>query len=293
MPEIRPCLLGCTNSDGIPYPAAPGWLACHPCADLLAGVLGDLADRYATLQDADALIPTSTGERGSPGYGPRSPAVDALLIHSDIRTRWTSEHGYGALAVVADWARRIREDTSIDTPPRQMRNTVPEGRVTMSRELATIRFHWDWLMRQDWLAVFADNMRDVLRGLTNAGRLTERWLRVGPCPGLVDIGEEVFTGEPIYRECGEPLRVRASDAEIRCRTCGTTWPRSQWSRLGDTWTDYAELHERLKVPVATLRWWCREDGWRTWRKTETSKRVLVDRADALTSYARRRAGKVA
>jgi hypothetical protein len=54
-------------------------------------MLGDLGDRYATLMEADELIPHGTGERGSPGFGPRSPAVDALLVHSDVRTKWTSD----------------------------------------------------------------------------------------------------------------------------------------------------------------------------------------------------------
>ena len=279
----HPCLLGCTNADSIPFRAAPGRQCCDRCGERLMQLLGDLADRYATLQEADELVPHSTGERGSPGFGPRSPAVDALLIHSDVRTRWTSEHGYGALAVVESWARLIREETSLDTPPRQMRGTVPEGRATMSRELRTIRWHWDYVLSAGWLDDFGSDMREVLRSLTYAGRLAERVLRVGQCPAVRDDGDL----------CGQTLRVRASADEIRCWSCGATWPRSQWWRLGDPWADYAELSEQLAVPAATLRGWCREDGWRTWRKTPTTKRVLVDRCDALASYARRRKGKVA
>jgi hypothetical protein len=126
-----------------------------------------------------------------------------------------------------------------------------------------------------------------------AGRLTERVMRIGPCPTWLHLDDAAITGEPILRQCGETLLVRASAEEIRCRACGTVWPRSQWWRLGDPWADYAELAEQLKVPAATLRWWCRQDGWKTWRKTPTSKRVLVDRQDALRSYSERRKGRVA
>lgn len=266
-----------------PNEAAPGWMACHRCADRLAGALGSLADRYATLQDADELIPHGTGERGSPGFGPRSPAVDALLVHSDVRTRWTSEHGYGALAAVEQWARSIREDTSLDTPPRQMRNTVPAGRVTMSRELATIRFHWDYVLRSTWLGEFAGDMRDALHSLTMAGRLAERVMRVGPCPAdvEVEIDDDVIRLQP----CGAMLRVKANADEIRCPNCDTRWPRARWRELGNPWTDYASLAAELGVAVGTLWRWASEDDWHL---GGTRGRRLVFRMDAVASYEKRR-----
>jgi hypothetical protein len=269
---VRSCVLGPTH--GSPHTAAPGWYACHPCADRLAGVLGDLGDRYATLQTADELIPHGSGERGSPGFGPRSPAVDALLVHSDVRTKWTSEHGHGALAAVESWARMIREETGAG---------VPAGRATMSRELRTIRFNWNFVLGAPWVDGFADEIRDVLRSLTMAGRLTERVMRIGPCP--VEIEKQVGEwGAVQVWPCGDTLTVRVDADEIRCRSCGTVWPRSQWWQLGDPWTDYAALSGDLSVPVGTLRRWCGEDGWATKR---TGGRYLVERAAALASAQRR------
>jgi hypothetical protein len=276
------CVLGCTNSYGLPYPAAPGRLACAPCETRLMGVLGDLADRYATLQTADALIPGGHGDTGGARRqpGPRSPAVDALIVHSDIRTRWTSEHGYGALAVIESWARMIREETGAQPPA---------GRARMDRELHTIRFHWDHIMRSRWVDEFAREVQEASRALTNAGRLTERVLRVGPCPGLVDAGTAAVTGETVYRVCGETLLVRASAEEIRCRACGTAWPRSRWNELGDQWADYALLAHDLGVPVTTLRRWASEDEQRgqAWAKERRGRRNLVSRIDALAAAARR------
>lgn len=274
------CTLGCRSSEGHPYPTVHGWQCCDPCADRLAGLLGDIGDHYATLTTADELIPRKSGERGSPGYGSRSPAVDAILVHTDIRTRWTSEAGYGALAVVESWARMIRTDRSIDTPPERMRDTVPGGRVTMSRELRTIRFHWDWLLRQDWLPDFAADMRDTLHSLKHVGNLAERVMRVGPCPVIDDDGQP----------CSAMLRVRANDDHITCRACGTVWRRDAWHQLGDPWTDYALLSQQLDVPVGTLHRWAHEDSWAT---AGTRGRRLVSRADAIASYQRRRGGLVA
>jgi hypothetical protein len=280
--DQHPCVL-CRPDN--PNTAAPGWYACHHCGDRLAGVLGDLGDRYATLQEADELIPTSSGERGSPGFGPRSPAVDALLVHSDVRTKWSSEHGFGALAVVEGWTRVIREEV-------RPRAAVPAGRATMARELATIRYNWDWLLSQHWLADFAGEVDAALFSLKRAGRLTERVMRVGPCP--VDVYSRLASSlgvalgakyEERYVPCGAPLRVRVDADEIVCRSCGSVWPRSRWHELGDPWTDYAALSETLSVPVGTLGRWCHEDRWAV---SGTRSRRLVARADAMASYERRR-----
>jgi hypothetical protein len=280
MTTAAACVLCCTYGYDRPFPAAPGRYACQPCEERLMGMLGDLADRYATLQTADELVPHSSGERGSPGFGPRSPAVDALLVHSDIRTKWSSEHGYGALAVIESWARLIREETGAQPPT---------GRARMDRELRTIRWHWDHVMRSRWVDEFAREVQEASRALTNAGRLTERVLRVGPCPGLVDVGNAAVTGEAVYRVCGETLLVRASAEEIRCRACGTVWPRSRWRELGDPWADYALLAHDIGVPVTTLRRWASEDEQRghAWAKERRGRRNLVSRTDALAAAARR------
>jgi hypothetical protein len=241
--------------------------------------------------DADELIPHSTGERGAPGFGPRSPAVDGLLMHSDPRTCWTSEHGYGALAVVTRWAKAIREDTTLDTPPDRMLLTVPEGRATMARELRTIRWHWHTVLASTGLASFAQEIGDVLHSLERAGRLTERQLRVGPCPVMLPnilppdgLLAEIFDGKTLPGQCGHMLTVRADAVEIKCRSCETIWPRSRWLELGDPWADYAALADDLGVPVGTLWRWRREDDWRTERR---GGRTLVLRADALESARKR------
>jgi hypothetical protein len=206
---IRPCVL-CRPDN--PHTAAPGWYSCHHCADRLAGQLGDLADRYATLQEADELIPHGSGERGSPGFGPRSPAVDALLVHSDVRTKWTQETGFGALAFISEWAFTVRTETNA---------SAPTGRVTMARELTTIRWNWDHLLQAGWLSDFADETSQVNYRLGALRREFARSVPIGNCPIIVD-------NEP----CGTRLRARLDSDTIRCRTCSSEWHRSQWELLG-------------------------------------------------------------
>jgi hypothetical protein len=282
--DVRACVLGCSNADGIPFRASPGRRACDRCAEYLADVVDNIRQVYAALTEVDELIPggngAGSGARTVPG--PRSPAVDAILVHTDPRSVTAVHASPAALAAVAGWARTVREDLSLDTPPDRMLGTVPAGRITMERELGTLRFNWDWVLDQPWLEGFAAEMGAVLEALRIVGRMTPRVLQVGTCPMLI---LAVHTdGDPIYLDCGARLRVRVGDVEIRCRNCGAVWPRSTWHQLGDPWTDYAALSGDLSVPVGTLRRWCVEDGWETKR---TGGRYLVVRAAALASAQRR------
>jgi hypothetical protein len=268
MTTTVPCVLGCRHpATGTPYPAAPGALACHPCADRLAAQLRDLVDAYALTDDPEALLPARTGVPGAPGYGPRSPANDHLLGQRDVRSRWTSGTGYPALATVESWARLVREEAGAP---------APDGRVTLLREIATIRHHWPRVLASAWLDEFADEIRGALESLARAGRMTEPTLRVGPCPRPADGGT-----------CGTTLRVRAETDEIRCRGCGHTWPRSRWAELGDDHRDYPTLSAELGVPIGTLRRWATEDEWTT---AGTPRRRLWLRTQVIASYDRRRGG---
>lgn len=277
MSTAQPCVLGCTTAHaGLPRQAAPGRLACHECADELHKLLGEVERLYRGL---DVTPGASGSARGAPGYGPRSPAVDDLIAHRDLRTQRDGASHAGALAVVESWARSIREDRSIDLPPDQVRATVPAGRVTMHRELGTLRFHWDWICGQPWVDEFAAEMRQLRGQLRTARREAEPVLQIGTCPNVIEIDDELDAA------CGERLHVRPGDREIRCRSCGTTWTRDRWRQLGSRWADYPTLAEQLGVPVGTLHRWRHEDGWKV---SGSRSRRLVSRAEAIASYAKRR-----
>lgn len=285
MSDVRSCVFGCVDANDVPFRAAPGRVACSPCSEALAKVLAEIGRVYEMLTDIDNLIPGGTGDgsgaRAVPG--PRSPAVDALLALTDTRTAGTESPG--ALGAVEEWARLVRKDLSVDTAPDRMLSTVPAGRVTMERELATIQFHWDWVCAQDWLPTFAERMRALLGRMETVGHLNPARLRIGTCP-TPEMAVPVADGSTVTLLCGARLTVKVGDSEIRCRNCGTVWPRERWHELGDPWADYASLSEELDVPVGTLRYWCSKDRWQV-DGSRSRRRVL--RTDALTSYTKHRA----
>lgn len=282
MNQPRACLLPVHTRDGeraCPRRAAPGTLVCPPCSEQLRGVLSKLALTYRAVTELDELIP---GGRGGDGVrrvpGPRSPAVDAILAHTDPRSRDDS-----ALAVVESWARWVRAERSIDVAPAGMRSTVPAGRITMDRELGTLRFNWDWIMASSEVPWFAEAMRSVTQALRQVRGELDRVTRVGKCPTIVVAGQAL--GIPIDLECGASLRVRPGATKIVCRNCGSEWDRDRWNELGDARADYATFAEQFGVPVGTLRRWAHQDSW---DRAGTRGRPLWLRAEVFASYVRRR-----
>lgn len=282
----RPCAFDHATRDGEQVLAAPGLLVCHACSDQCRKAVEYLGDLYAGLQDVDELTPGGSPDGGGLRTvpGPKSPAVDALLVHSDPRSHARVGDHPAALATMASWARLIREEHSLDTPRHKLRDTVPAGRIAMDRELQTIRFHWDWLMACPAVLQFAVDVNEVINGLEYVRRMNPPELRIGRCPVVTEI-ETLPDGGELPLACGTQLRVRPGDEEIRCRGCGTVWPRSRWGLLGDPWADFAHLSAELGVPVGTLHYWASKDAW---EKSGTRARRLVRRADALASYERYR-----
>jgi hypothetical protein len=289
MSDVRACLLGCRTPDGFPFRAAPGSNVCAVCSDKLRAVLDDVVAGYRQLCDIDELTPGG-GPDAVPVRsvaGPRSPAVDALLAHTDPRSTVAPGERLPALATVVAWARFVRAERSLDVDPARMRSTVPAGRATMSREAGTLRFHWDWLMASDQVDEFAAQLKEVRDTLRAVRREFPKVIRIGKCPTIAVAAEQL--GIPIDLACGATLRIKIGDMEVKCRNCGAEWTRDRWHELGDPWTDYAYLAAELEVNPNTLRYWCREDSWRTIR---VKGRTVVMRADALATYARRRPGNI-
>jgi hypothetical protein len=285
------CVFNHHDRDGHQIHAASGLLVCADCSHQIRQAVDYLGRLYAGLCDVDELTPgghpDGTGTRTVPG--PKSPAVDALLVHSDPRSYARVGDHPAALATVASWARLIREERSLDTPPTQLRATVPAGRVSMDRELQTIRFHWDWLMAYPTVLRFEADVNEVINGLEYVRRMDPPAIRIGKCPVVTTI-EDLPDGSELPLLCGTSLRVRPDDTQVRCRGCHTVWPRARWHELGDPWADYAHLAAELDVKIGTLWSWASKDSWRTKPSATsgTGVRKLILRADALASYERYR-----
>lgn len=273
MSDIRPCLLGCRNAEGIPYRAAPGLHTCHPCSDRLRRTLGHIESTYTTVTAIHELIPGGHGPSGvRTPPGPRSPANDTVLVHTDPRSKWDQQPA--ALATVESWARAVREDHQA---------AAPRGRITMHREVRTLFFYWDDIMATETVADFATDMNAVLNALRAVDAQQARALRVGRCPIVIIPAEHL--GIPIDLECGAWLRLKPGQDTITCRNCAHTWPRARWSEIGQPWATYAELGRVFAMPNGTLRRWAHEDQWRT---VKIGRDALLLRADAVNSYTRRR-----
>ncbi|EOD66884.1 hypothetical protein H480_19213 [Amycolatopsis vancoresmycina DSM 44592] len=271
--------------------AAPGLLVCHRCSSQIRAAVDYLGRIYDGLQDVDELTPGGhpDGAGSNTVPGPRSPAVDALLVHSDPRSFADVGDHPAALATIAGWARFIREERAHDLAPAQLRATVPAGRISMERELATIRFHWDWLMSLPIVLRLEAEVNELITGLELVRRLNPPPIRIGKCPVVTAI-EPLPDGGELPLLCGTSLRVRPDDVEVRCRSCHTVWPRARWHELGDPWADYPHLSAELGVTLGTLKRWASTDGWRSKRSATsgTGVRRLFLRADALASYERYR-----
>lgn len=278
----EPCVFNHLDDNGVSARAAPGRVACTSCTDRVWRDLSRLQLLYDGVTDVDELIPggspDSTGGRSVPG--PRSPAVDALLVHTDPRSSTGPGESPAALASIVGWAKLVREDTTVEVAPEFMLAVVPKGRITMGRELAAIRGAWPWVTEQAWFDAFAEEVRGVINALQEVRRMKDKSIRIGGCEKALAVFDAA-DGEPIVLRCGATLRVRPGDTEITCRNCGEVWTRDRWRELGSRWADYAALASELDVPVGTLWRWASKDGWRV---GGTRARRLVLRADALDSY---------
>lgn len=88
MSDALLCVLGCRSTENVAYRAVPGTFACNRCASWLYDLLTELVAAYGLLSEVDELIPhgDDSAARVQRSSGPRSPAVDAMLVHTDPRS---------------------------------------------------------------------------------------------------------------------------------------------------------------------------------------------------------------
>lgn len=244
-------------------PADPGYRTDSGCLDTLRDRLRDIAERHHRLDPRPGADNDHRG-RGAPGFGSRAPASDHVIAMTDRRSK-PCETSWDAIAYVFDpladttlqpgqhgppggayvqkrevwYGADGRPHAEQETPPRCVPLVLAgiAGLIAEDRDLTApathqvadlvrwIDRHLDHVTRQPWVADVADDLRelhDQLKPVTgDPGRRT-----IGACPNTIDDG-------PTTRECGSRLFAPLRGDEIRCRTCGRTWPREEWLRLGN------------------------------------------------------------
>jgi hypothetical protein len=201
--------------------ADPGYRTCSACYDRIHRWLSPIAvntdGRPDSIPGLYALLDATPGEAGpgrrAPGFGSRSPANDHIIAMTDQRSiRVASGDPHSVPGVLGSWCREIFEERQLVPPKR----TVAD----MARFLDT---HLDWLSRQDWIADFHCELRELHSQLRSIGQQRRR---IGLCPVTIDEGDTT-------RECGAALFAPLAGDEIVCWSCGERWPRDKWLRLGD------------------------------------------------------------
>jgi hypothetical protein len=204
------CVLGCRTRSGHPYPTDNGYLCCDRCGDRLRETVAEIGQQYAVIMLPGMLLPRRQDATGRPPKGFASSPPTSLHVISlrDPRTV-ALEPGdpHSAFNMLWWWATRVREQRGVQPS---------SGPVTIDTETATLRFHWDWILRQAWVTDLAQDMRDVLHQLRHAVPGSDPAPKpVGYCTHPLDTTDD--EGNP--QVCGRPLYLPKAGKTITCRSC--------------------------------------------------------------------------
>lgn len=226
------CLLCPPAREGQPWrPADRGYTTCSGCLDRLRELLSDIVKRWRQL---DAMPQgAGIGNRGSPGFGSRSPASDHIIVMLDVRSSadahvWVAADGrvhreseHPPLSVFSVL------DTIVWDIAEQREVAGPKPGVGVPDLGRWIDRHLDWLTRQRHVGEVAEVLRRLLAQLKPV--TGDPRTKVGVCPNTLDEAEHT-------RECGAPLyapTTSSHDDSIACGACKRKWRRSEWLNLGE------------------------------------------------------------
>jgi hypothetical protein len=235
-PEAPPghrCLLHRPPRDGRSWTRPdPGYRTCGACLARVRERLAEVCARWEVLDSRPGCLGEESGPR-PPGFGPRSPASDVVIVMRDWRSvrtaiRWLDgnrrtvhrESARPPLSVLAELHTLARHVADA-------RDLVGPVRLTVAEIVRWLDGQLDWVTRQPGVVEFDRVIRELvsqLRPLTGEPRAR----RVGQCPNVIDEGEHT-------RECATPLYAhlhQGPDSVIRCSGCRRVWARGDWLQLG-------------------------------------------------------------
>lgn len=207
--------------------ADAGYRTCSSCLDRLRDALREVASRWSALDPAPGAQGESGG-RGAPGFGSRAPASDHVIAMRDRRSSRRARAWVGADGRVHRESER--PPLSVHAELALMCHHVAEARqvgVPVGDVVFLVRWldgHLDWCTRQDGVTELARLVHELVAQLKPVtGEPGRR--QIGVCPNTIDEGDTT-------RRCDARLYAPLRGDTISCRSCGRSWDRPEWLRLG-------------------------------------------------------------
>jgi hypothetical protein len=216
------CLIG-SKAHG----AEVGYL-CSDHLERLASMLREIEDEAALLSAVPSMQQAS-GSRGGSLASHRSPARLDVVVANDPRRgdkaladAWGSDDTLSILDCLGGWARLVREERQLSTPPEAA--TVVGEREVLSRNLS-------WIAEQAWCDEFHDEVKALLGQLkrANGTRADKPFCRCpmtltngALCTGSVWIHDETQLVWRRYPDrCARDWEKAPGAA--KCDACATVW----------------------------------------------------------------------
>lgn len=169
-------------------------------------------DRMPQVYEALAAFLHPGGRR--PELGRSRPAEAPLPI---AEPAFNLRGPGGIVGILEDWRSAMQADREWGQPAIEG-NT--ERRVAVAARALSINLDWiasSWPMAGS----FAEEIRDLERGVASIVDPPVPSLRLGNCPAVYEDGQV----------CGAVLRVPAGTATVECRWCSTAYPPETWLQL--------------------------------------------------------------
>lgn len=187
-----------------PKPTEGESLACFDCSNRVLRHLRELEEYLPTL----SLLRGNQGmgEYSPPVFESKSPANDAVIVHTDPRSGY--DDGYGAVAVIASWSTLAAEERGF---------TV--DRYALG-QIAQLRANHSWITAQSWVDEYAGELRQVHSAV--------RALACDPVPKSVG---RCISIDKRGDECGGKVFELDDASGVRCSKCRRTYSGLDLDRL--------------------------------------------------------------
>ena len=184
---------------------------CAGHAQRILDTLDQIADWWAMLDEV--IEPGSTqNARGRRIDAPAPLRLDVVAVRDHRTIAITDGDLMPVLAVIGEWARLVREDRHLDAP------TTP---ATLTSEASVLRAHHEWIVTQDWVDDYLQELGACARCLRNVVGI-QGPISVGPCPLHHDTGP-----------CpGRLYQDRWGGLGVSCNHCHAHWDDHDLRRLG-------------------------------------------------------------